>query len=75
MDLRYAVRQLARTPLFTAVAVLTLAIGIGLNTTLFTLANFAFRSGSDALLRTNSAMPSRLVEMLEIEGIRIEQVS
>ena len=53
-DVRYAVRTLGRKPVFAAVAVLTLALGIGANTAVFSLIN-------DHLFRT---LPVREPESL-----------
>src|SRR5689334_14773840 len=55
-DFRYALRSLSRSPGFALGAIATLALGIGVNSTIFTLANGAlFRS------MPGIAAPSELV--------------
>ncbi len=56
-DLRYAVRSLRKSPLFTAVAVLSIAFGIGANTAVFTLVDQVI------LRRLPVARPGELVQV------------
>src|SRR6266850_2453170 len=59
-DIRYSVRTLIKTPAFTIGAIVSLAIGIGANTTIFTLLNTLFLNPLPV------ARPSELVAVLTV---------
>jgi predicted permease len=62
-EVRQALRALRRTPVFTAVAVLSLALGIGANTALFGLVD-------QVLLRLLPVLKPRELVQLQLEGGR-----
>src|SRR5262245_35311571 len=71
-DVRYALRSCARTPLFTATAGLSLAIGIGADTAVFSVANGILLKSPVGVVE-----PDRLVDISVQEGrsFGVDQVS
>ena len=57
-DIKYALRALVKSRGFSAGAVATLALGIGVNTALFSVANFVLREGRNGFTR-----PEELVQL------------
>jgi len=62
-DVRYGLRTLTRSPSFTAVAVLILGLGIGANSTMFTLVNSLFLQAPPAI-----SDPEDLVALTLVHG-------
>src|SRR5271168_3325505 len=65
-DIRYALRQFAHAPGFTATAVLTLALGIGATTAIFTLVHAVL------LKSLPVAKPSELIRIGDVENCCVE---
>ena len=68
-DLRYAVRQLARTPAFTIVAAAMLAVGIGANTALFRLIDAIFLRPLPGVEKLNGGNLGNMVPQLHVHVI------
>ena len=76
-DIRFALRTLRKSPAFTAVALITLGMGIGINTAVFTVTNAALFNGFP-IVKDNSRIlyiTNRIVSYPDFEDWRTQAKS
>src|SRR3954451_1464177 len=78
-DLRYSVRQLARKPGFTAIAVISLALGIGATTAVFSVIHASLIDpypfpNADRIMRMSIGSKAGFPETVDLNPAQIQQL-